>query len=179
MKNLLRRGLNFLGLVEDDYGDYENTGLRPYEEPEEYDDTRSFPRSAPRRPASVAPAPRPSSPITVVGGPAAPRVRAAVAPLAPRVGYSSFNEDRDVAVYVPTHFNDSKRITDLLRQNRCVLVKTLGVDSDLARRTVDYACGTVFALNGAIEKLAPHLFLLSPQGLHVTPDVKDRLRVAL
>jgi FtsZ-interacting cell division protein YlmF len=43
---------------------------------------------------------------------------------------------------------------------------------------VDFAAGTSYALNAKIEPLSNGVYLVSPQGTHISPDMKDRLRAS-
>jgi FtsZ-interacting cell division protein YlmF len=199
MKEKLRGFLGFLGLVEDEYGEYGPTNApRPFsEQPEEFEPewvatpapaARIFPTQpanpspfrAPTSSASSTPASTLSSsssrPISVLDGAGGvSRVRPIANPNAGRNG-SPFSQERDVAVVSPVTYDDSRRITDLLRANRAVVLTTLGVDSTLARRLVDFTAGTAYALNAKIEMLIRGVYLVSPQGLHLGAEMKERLR---
>jgi cell division inhibitor SepF len=52
------------------------------------------------------------------------------------------------------------------------------IDPGLARRLVDFAAGTAYAMNAKIEPLSNGVYLVSPQGTHISPDTKDRLRAS-
>jgi cell division inhibitor SepF len=106
-----------------------------------------------------------------------PRVRPIANPNAAR-GISPFSQERDVAIVTPDTYDDSRRITDLLRSNRAVVLTTLEVDQGLARRLVDFTAGTAYAMNAKIEMLVRGVYLISPQGMHVGPEIKERLRAA-
>ena len=189
MKDKLRGFLGFLGLIEDEYGEYGSTGstTRPFsdqqavnEEPEwsspAPSGTRQFPTS-PSAPSgrSSAAAPVRTSSISVLDASGnAPRIRA-IPSGAPRGG-SSFTQERDVAIFVPRSYDESRRITDLLRSNRAVVLNVASVDPNLGRRLVDFAAGTAYALNAKIEILGNSIYLVSPQGMHLGPEAKDRLR---
>jgi len=189
MKDKLRGFLGFLGLIEDEYGEYGSTGsapARPFTdssvaEPEPEwsappSSARQFPtssNSAPLRPISTT---RPSSISVLDSSGQAPRVRP-MASASPRGG-SSFSPERDVAIFAPRSYDESRRITDLLRSNRAVVLNVNSVDPNLGRRLVDFASGTAYALNAKIEILGNSLYLMSPQGMHLGPEAKDRLREA-
>jgi FtsZ-interacting cell division protein YlmF len=193
MKEKLRGFLGFLGLVEDDYGDYgPSNAPRPFsEQPEEFEPEWAPPptpaaRTFPTQPASPSPfrqgspqgAPSRGAPISVLeGSNGVSRVRPIANPNAPRQSQSQERE-RDVAIVSPESYDDSRRITDLLRANRAVVLATLDVDSGLARRLVDFTAGTAYAMNAKIEMLIRGVYLISPQGMHVGPEMKERLRAA-
>ena len=186
MKDKLRGFLGFLGLIEDEYGEYGSTGsapVRPFSDSSSVDvepdfnapSARQCPTSAsssaPLRPVS---SPRNSS-ISVLDSSGQTRVR----PMASASrAVSSFSPERDVAIFAPRSYDESRRITDLLRANRAVVLNVNSVDPNLGRRLVDFASGTAYALNAKIEILGNSLYLMSPQGMHLGPEAKDRLREA-
>jgi cell division inhibitor SepF len=50
-------------------------------------------------------------------------------------------------------------------------------DSD-AKRIVDFAAGLVFGLRGSISRVAPKVFLLSPDGVDVSDIASEQLHRA-
>ena len=83
-----------------------------------------------------------------------------------------------MAIVAPESYDDSRRITDLLRANRAVVLTTLDVDQSLARRLVDFTAGTAYAMSAKIEMLIRGVYLISPQGMHVGAEMKEQLRAA-
>ena len=187
MKDKLRGFLGFLGLIEDEYGEYGSTGsapVRPFSDASSVDvepeygtpSARQFPTSStnapPLRPVA---SPRNSSISVLDSSGQTSRVRPMTS--ASRA-VSSFSPERDVAIFAPRSYDESRRITDLLRANRAVVLNVNSVDPNLGRRLVDFASGTAYALNAKIEILGNSLYLMSPQGMHLGPEAKDRLREA-
>lgn len=76
---------------------------------------------------------------------------------------------------VPESFSDAKEVGDEFKRGTPVVVNLQGLDRDLVRRLVDFASGICYALDGSMEKLAPQVFLLTPEGLHVSDE--DRRRI--
>ena len=192
MKEKLRGFLGFLGLVEDEYSEYgPSNSPRPFSdqpdgiEPEWAPTQSPVARTFPTQPANPSPfrapgssgARRTSSISVLEGENGASRIRPIANPNASRAA-SSFSQERDVAVVAPSHYDDSRRITDLLRSNRAVVLTTLDVDPGLGRRLVDFTAGTAYALNAKIEMLIRGVYLVSPQGMHVGAEMKERLRAA-
>jgi FtsZ-interacting cell division protein YlmF len=178
LNNVVRRFANFLGLVDDEYGDFERPAAPSYDDEQITFSTRPVdqPLGAPRPGVATRPArPQhiPASGPQVIGqvpgrpgSPSIPRTAAA----------SSFSEERDVVTYIPDNYNQSNRVVELLRQNRFVVIVNLGIDADLARRTVDFAAGATFALGGTIEKLGRYAFLVSPPHQKVPSDYLAHLK---
>ena len=192
MKERMRKALGFLGLIEDEYGEYATSvPTRPFTDQPEYDEepewspppttsgARPFPTTTsatgPVRPAPTLPS-RPA-PVSMNDGQHQParmrpmpsnRIRTLAPPM----------QDQEVALFFPTAYNESRRLTDLLRSNRAVLLNVSDLDGEAARRVVDFASGTIYALNAKIERLAPGVYLVLPQGTHVGTETKDRLRAS-
>ena len=189
MKEKLRGFLGFLGLIEDEYGEYGSNGpVRPFSEESTGSDEPEWatPATNNHRPYAQAtspattraslPAPNRVSSISVLDSSGqGTRVRPLPAPNAPR-GVSSFLHERDTAIFVPRSYDESRRITDLLRSNRAVVLNVASVDPGLGRRLVDFAAGTAYALSAKIEVLGQNVYLVSPQGMHLSPEAKELLR---
>jgi cell division inhibitor SepF len=185
MKSQLRRFANFLGLVDDEYGEYERTDVdfaesdaAPSAFPVQTRDAR--PSTPPRaaRPEFTRPEmPRPTAgtvgSISSRPTPSAPRI--SVSPTFGRTGVSSFSEDRDVVTIAPTSYNQTNKIVDLLRQNRHVVLLTDAVNPDVARRIVDFTAGVTYSLNAGIVRLSPRAFVISPAGQQLPADFRARL----
>jgi cell division inhibitor SepF len=191
MKDKMRRALGFLGLIEDEYGEYTPTGAtRPFTDQPALDEDPEWSRPAPsgartfpttnstsvsRASSSPGGSLARTTPISVLEPSAqAPRLR----PMPSGVrSVSPFSQDRDVAIFAPTNYNESRRITDLLRSNRAVVLLVGDVDAGIARRLVDFASGTAYALNAKMEILEKgSVYLISPQGTHVSAEARERLR---
>jgi FtsZ-interacting cell division protein YlmF len=186
MKEKMRKALGFLGLIEDEYGDYSSgTASRPFTNQPEYDEEVEWrvngstrPNAGPSAmPPRGAPSPPRATSISVLDGTGqAPRVRPmpsnrarATAPLA---------QDREPVVFLPTTYNESRRITDVLRSSRAVVLNVTELESGVARRLVDFASGTAYALNAKIEPLAQGVYLIIPQGANVSGDARQQLRLS-
>jgi cell division inhibitor SepF len=189
MNEKMRHVLGFLGLVEDEYGD-NSTGARPYLDPTPYDaepePTMPAPASAVRTfptvssgsgsPRNAPQALRVSSISVLDASGQNPRVRSMAGPGVR--GSNSTTQERDLAIFIPSSYHESRRITDLLRNNRAVLLNVTELEANVARRLVDFAAGTAYALNAKIEPLANGVYLVSPQGTYISPDAKDRLQAS-
>lgn len=167
MPTFVRRAMVYLGLVDDDYDDYE-----PYEEPE--------PAPPPRPPVRLAasesqPEPAQSGVRTLARdeqasgvGNVTPR-SAVVRPISP---------DRSARVHVsaPVDFADAQEIGDRLKASQPVIVNLQGADLALGRRMIDFCSGVTYALGGTMEKVAEQVFLLTPSNVEVSAEERQRLQ---
>jgi len=183
MKERMRKALGFLGLIEDEYGEYGTaTPSRPFTEPA-YDEEpewtapaptspRPFPVSSGTGPARPVPAARPGP---VSGPEASPRLRPVPST---RIRTLAPPSEDDLAVVAPLSYNESQAVTDLLRAHRPVLLNVTSLDAEVARRVVDFTAGTIYALRAKIEPLAPGVYLISFSDTPVSHDTRLRLRAA-
>jgi cell division inhibitor SepF len=172
MAGLVRRAMVYLGLVDDDYEDYE-----PYEEQQQPVGVPRQPTPQPRAYAAEA-EPMTSSIRTL------PREQA----LAPQESYGVSNvrpavvrpiqpvQSAKVHVLAPSQFPDAQQIGDRLKANQPVIVNLQGADRDLSRRMVDFCSGATYALGGSMDKVARDVFLLTPSNVEVSAEEKRRLQ---
>ena len=176
MPGLLRRAMVYLGLVDDDYDDYEaydevqaapqQRPVRSYPAEPAYEPAppsnaiRTLPREAPPHTEAMAPPP-PMSPVT-------PRP-AAVRQVTPI-------QSAKVHVVAPASFNDAKEIGDRLKATQPVIVNLQGADGDLVRRLIDFCSGLSYGLGGSMDKVAERVFLLTPSNVEVSAEERRRLQ---
>lgn len=73
----------------------------------------------------------------------------------------------------PVEFDEVKEITKRLQDNNIVTINLALVDVALRNRMFDFACGTVYALDGGVMKLADHVYLLAGQGVTLKERPRD------
>lgn len=193
MKERMRKALGFLGLIEDEYGDYASgTPTRPFTDQPGYDEEPEW--SAPPPPSGARPFP--TTPSGPGPGPLRPVASGRPAPVArpapggdaydapPRLRPVPSNRIRtlagpledELAIVFPVNYDDSRRITDLLRNHRPVLLNVTDLEPDVARRVVDFAAGSIYAFRAKIERLAAGAYLIFREESDVSPDARVRLR---
>jgi cell division inhibitor SepF len=201
MASMWRRAMHYLGLGPDeDYEDYDL--LAPYSDhPSERDEPER--RSGPFAPSPAEPRPAlrtlpPSDSGAVESPGAASNGHASrLDPPAERLGSSEHTGRapgprpaprpatvRPLAVppstkpYVvaPAGFADAQEVADQFKSGAPVIVNLQGVERDLMRRIIDFASGLCYALNGQMERVANHVYLLTPSDVEVSPEERRRLR---
>lgn len=81
-----------------------------------------------------------------------------------------------VVVMQPESFEDARGIADHLKTKRPVIINLESLDSDVARRLVDFLSGAVYGLDGNIQKVASGIFLIAPYNVSIMGDFKDELK---
>jgi cell division inhibitor SepF len=75
----------------------------------------------------------------------------------------------------PKSFGDAKDLADEFSLGLPVVMNLRGLDRDLSRRLIDFASGICYALSGGMEKIAPHVFLLTPDKVSISADIRSQL----
>ncbi|MGW7352032.1 cell division protein SepF [Streptomyces sp. Z26] len=67
-----------------------------------------------------------------------------------------------IATVTPSGFRDARGIGEMFREGVPVIVNLTAMDSEDAKRVVDFAAGLIFGLRGSIDRVATRVFLLTP-----------------
>ena len=177
MPSLLKKTMVYLGLVDDEYDDYDD----------DYEDRGSkgftpVARLETRHPETEEPEVRP-----VVAQPG--RIRAlsrengsnvtptpALRPQAVSPSVRPVVAETTPKVVAPARFGDAKEIADCLKSNRPVIVNLQVAERDLQRRMIDSCSGVTYAVSGEMEKVADQVFLLAPSNVKVSDEERQRLQ---
>lgn len=73
----------------------------------------------------------------------------------------------------PRTYNEAQEIADNIVNRRAVVVNLERVDHDQAKRIVDFLSGTVYAVNGDIQKLGSQTFLCTPDNVEVSGNISE------
>ena len=68
-----------------------------------------------------------------------------------------------IVLYEPRVYSDAKDVAQNLLNNKAVVINFSRMEDDSARRIVDFITGTVYALNGEIQRIGDRIFLAPPQ----------------
>lgn len=73
----------------------------------------------------------------------------------------------------PRHYSDAQDIADNLRHRRPVVVNLHRVEKDQAKRIIDFLSGTVYALNGDIQKVGDTIFVCTPDHVDIQGTISS------
>jgi cell division inhibitor SepF len=197
MSTVWRRALIYLGLAGDDEYEY-------LERSEEGSDSSSAAKPR-KQQASGATAPRSDTAAGTIRGQKQPtgdveRLAAAEArlqreqarsgappqksPVGQRQGVHATPAVRPVKpaatakphVVTPASFEDAQQVGDRFKANQPVIMNLQNVPRDLARRLIDFASGLCYGLDGGMEKVASHVYLLTPPNVQVSDEDRKKIR---
>ncbi len=173
MPGMLRRAMVYLGLVDDEYDEYEPV----YEEQpapvaarqaRSYNPDTSYEQAST---SSIRTLPRESPPTMESPGPVS-----SVTPRPSVVRAVPQAQNAKVHVVAPSQFPDAQQIGDRLKSSQPVIVNLQAADRELARRMIDFCSGATYVLGGSMDKVADHVFLLTPSNVEVSAEEKRRLQ---
>ncbi len=76
-----------------------------------------------------------------------------------------------IVVLKPKCFNNSTAIADELRRRRPVIVDVGTLDPEEARRVIDFVSGTVYGIDGKLQKITSGIFVATPSQVDITGEV--------
>ncbi|UFJ41940.1 cell division protein SepF [Brevibacillus humidisoli] len=76
-------------------------------------------------------------------------------------------------LFEPRGYNDAQDIADNLCHRRPVVINLQRVEKDQAKRIVDFLSGTVYALNGDIQKVGEHIFVCTPEHVDIQGTISS------
>lgn len=78
-----------------------------------------------------------------------------------------------VVLCEPRSYNEVQEIADNIINKRSVVINLQRMDNNQAKRIVDFLSGTVYALNGDIQKLGAETFLCTPDHVDVSGSISE------
>ena len=86
------------------------------------------------------------------------------------VPIQSSNQTR-IVIMKPKCFSNSTAVADELKKRRPVVIDVGSLDPDEARRVVDFIAGTVYGVNGNMQKVSGGIFLATPSQVDIMGEI--------
>jgi len=80
-----------------------------------------------------------------------------------------------VVLCEPQSYDEVQEIADNILSKRSIVINLQQVDSYQAKRIVDFLSGTVYAVNGDIQKLGLATFLCTPENVDVSGAISNNV----
>ena len=90
----------------------------------------------------------------------------------PQVGLGNI-ENSKMILFEPRAYSESQQVANYLKSNNAVIVNLKRVTPDQAKRIVDFISGTLYAIEGGLEKLGGGIFLCTPKDVPVEGKITD------
>lgn len=76
-------------------------------------------------------------------------------------------------LFEPRAYSESTQITDYLKNRNTVVVNLKRVTPDQAKRIIDFLTGSLYAMNGNLQKLGGGIFLCAPNNVNIEGKITD------
>ena len=73
----------------------------------------------------------------------------------------------------PRAYSESQTIADHLKARNSVVVNFKRVTSDQAKRIIDFLSGTLYAIDGDLQKIGDGIYLCTPKNIDVQVEITD------
>ncbi len=75
----------------------------------------------------------------------------------------------------PRAYDEVQEIADHLRSRRPVIINLQRVSGEQGKRIIDFLSGTVYALNGDIQKVGLNIFMCAPDNVDIQGTISELL----
>ncbi len=82
-------------------------------------------------------------------------------------------DSNKMILFEPRAYSESQQIADYLKTSNAVIVNLKRVTPDQAKRIVDFLSGTLYAIEGGLQKLGGGIFLCTPSTVPVEGKISD------
>lgn len=76
-------------------------------------------------------------------------------------------------LFEPRAYSESTQITDYLKARNTVVVNLKRVTPEQAKRIIDFLSGSLYAMNGNLQKLGGGIFLCAPNNVNIEGKITD------
>jgi len=81
-----------------------------------------------------------------------------------------------VVVTKPQTFEETKELANHLKNRRPVIINLEKTNAEMAKRIVDFMCGTTYALDGNMQRVGNGIFLFVPSNIEINSEFKEQIR---
>jgi len=86
-------------------------------------------------------------------------------------------DSNKMILFEPRAYSESQQIANYLKNKNAVIVNLKRVTPDQAKRIIDFLSGTLYAIEGGLEKLGGGIFLCTPNNVPVEGKITDDSQV--
>ena len=83
------------------------------------------------------------------------------------------DDGNKMILFEPRAYSESQQIADYLKSSNAVIVNLKRVTPDQAKRIVDFLSGTLYAIEGGLQKLGGGIFLCTPSSVPVEGKISE------
>ncbi|HHY40510.1 MAG TPA: cell division protein SepF [Syntrophaceticus sp.] len=80
-----------------------------------------------------------------------------------------------IVVLTPVSFDEVEKIANQLKSRKTVVVNFSKTTKELSQRILDFLGGTVFALNGSMQRVSSDTFMFAPSNISIQAELPEGL----
>ena len=88
-------------------------------------------------------------------------------------GSDNSNKSGKMILVEPRAYSESQEIADHLKARNSVVVNFKRVTTDQAKRIIDFLSGTLYAINGDLQKIGDGIYLCTPKYIDVQGKITE------
>ena len=92
------------------------------------------------------------------------------------VSLQSVQKSSKVILMEPRVYAEAQDIADHLKNRRAVVVNLQRIEQDQAKRIVDFLSGTVYAIQGDIQKIGANIIICTPDNVEVSGNISELMQ---
>lgn len=81
-----------------------------------------------------------------------------------------------ITIFEPRVYSEVQEIANILLNDQSVVLNFVRMDEEQAKRIVDFLTGTVYALDGDIQRIGNEIFLCTPKNVSIDGTLTDIMR---
>lgn len=89
------------------------------------------------------------------------------------ISLKTVQNDTKMVLCELTSYDETQMVADHLKKRKSVIINLQRLDQMTSRRVVDFLSGTVYAINGNIQKLSKQTFLCTPEHVNISGSISD------
>ncbi len=86
------------------------------------------------------------------------------------------NSSNKMILVEPRAYSESQQIADHLKSRNSVVVNFKRVTSDQSKRIIDFLSGTLYAINGDLQKIGDGIYLCTPKNIDVQGSISEETK---
>ncbi|MGX7419475.1 cell division protein SepF [Carnobacterium gallinarum] len=88
----------------------------------------------------------------------------------------ALQQQSKIVVFEPRVYSEVQEVADLLMNGQSVILNFNRIEEDQAKRIVDFLTGTIYAINGDIQRVGDEIFLCTPHNVEIDGMLTEMMR---
>lgn len=82
----------------------------------------------------------------------------------------------EVVVIQPEAYEEAQEICDHIKSQKPVIINLEQTDKMIAQHIMDFVCGSVYTLNGNLQRVSNNIFIIAPENVDIAGEFREELK---